>query len=173
LNTAWNDIAITSLNSCDFVSHDLNEVLHEILSLMRSELRTHQISVHTDLPVGLPPVLGDRVQVQQVFLNLLRNGIEAMVASATWPRRLLIRGQVHDSRSVLVAVQDSGVGLDPQQIDQLFKTFFTTKSDGMGMGLAISRSIVEAHGGRLWATPHSGPGATFQFTLPTCQQEES
>ena len=145
--------------------------MHEILSLLRSELRTHQISVQTDLPAGLPPVLGDRVQFQQVFLNLMRNGIEAMVASATWPRRLLIRAQVHDSRSVLVAVQDSGVGLDPQHMDQLFETFFTTKSGGMGMGLAISRSIIEAHGGRLWATANPGPGTTFHFTLPTSHEE--
>ena len=110
------------------------------------------------------------MQCQQVLLNLMRNGIEAMVASTTWPRRLLIRAQVHDSRSVLVAVQDSGVGLDPQHMEQLFKTFFTTKRDGMGMGLAISRSIIEAHGGRLWATANPGLGATFHFTLPTSHE---
>ena len=149
---------------------DLNEVIQEILSLTRSELRTHQISVQIDLPAGLPPVLGDRVQLQQVLLNLIMNGIEAMAASTTWPRMLLIRSQVHDSHSVLVAVQDSGVGLNPQDMDRLFQTFFTTKSGGMGMGLAISRSIIEAHGGRLWAATNPGPGATFHFTLPTYRE---
>jgi PAS domain S-box-containing protein len=146
---------------------DLNEVIQEILSLMRSELRTYQISVQIDLPAGLPPVLGDRVQLQQVFLNLIMNGIEAMAASTTWPRMLLIRSQVHNFHSVLVSVQDSGVGLNPQDMDRFFNTFFTTKSGGMGMGLAISRSIIEAHGGRLWATANPGPGATFHFTLLT------
>jgi len=149
---------------------NLNEVIQEILSLTRSELRTHQISVQTDLPAGLPPVLGDRVQLQQVLLNLMMNGIEAMATVTNWPRLLLIRSQVHDAHSVLVAVQDSGVGLNLQDMDRLFSTFFTTKSGGMGMGLAISRSIIEAHGGRLWAAARHGPGATFHFTLPTSRE---
>ena len=146
---------------------DLNEVIQEVLGLTRSELHTSQVSVQTELLAGLPPVLGDRVQLQQVLLNLMMNGIEAMAAVTNWPRMLLIRSQVHDSHSVLVAVQDSGVGLNPQDMDRLFSTFFTTKSGGMGMGLAISRSIIEAHGGRLWAAANPGPGATFHFTLPT------
>jgi PAS domain S-box-containing protein len=149
---------------------DLNKVIQEVLDLTRSELRTSQISVQTDLPAGHPPVLGDRVQLQQVLLNLVMNGIEAMAVSTTWPRRLLIRSQVHDSHSVLVAVQDSGLGLNPQHMDHIFKTFFTTKSSGMGMGLRISRSIIEAHGGQLWAVVNPGPGATFHFTLPTSRE---
>jgi PAS domain S-box-containing protein len=149
---------------------DLNKVIQEVLDLTRSELCTSQISVQTDLPAGHPPVLGDRVQLQQVLLNLIMNGIEAMAASTTWPRRLLIRSQVHDSHNVLVAVRDSGLGLNPQHMDHIFKTFFTTKSGGMGMGLAISRSIIEAHGGQLWAATNPGPGATFHFTLPTSHE---
>jgi signal transduction histidine kinase len=105
--------------------------------------------VQTDLLAGLPPVLGDRVQLQQVLLNLIMNGVEAMTTVTNWPRMLFLQSQTYESHSVLVAVQDSGVGLDPQDMDRIFDTFFTTKSSGMGMGLAISRSIIEAHGGRL------------------------
>ena len=127
---------------------DLNEVIQEILSLTRSELRTHQISVQTDLPAGLPPVLGDRVQLQQVLLNLIMNGIEAMAASTTWPRRLLIRSQVHDSHSVLVAVQDSGVGLNPQHMDHLFRPSLLRRAAAWAWGwrLAVPSSRPTAGG---------------------------
>ena len=113
----------------------------------------------------MPPILGDRIQVQQVILNLMINAIEAMNGINDAPRELLVSSAKDDSQSVLVAVRDSGPGLDPKSLDHLFTAFFTTKPQGMGMGLAISRSIIEAHGGRLWAVPNNGPGATFQFTL--------
>jgi PAS domain S-box-containing protein len=150
---------------------DFNTVIEEMIGFTRSELNAHRVLVQLDLLAGLPPVLGDRVQLQQVLLNLMMNGIEAMATVTNWPRILLIRSQVHDSHSVLVAMQDSGVGLNLQDMDRLFSTFFTTKSGGMGMGLAISRSIIETHGGRLWAVAHPGSGATFCFTLPAFRTE--
>ena len=125
------------------------------------------MALWTELSAALPPVLGDRIQLQQVILNLLINGIEAMHAVTDRPRELRIRSQRHEADTVLVAVQDAGIGLDPQQMARLFDAFFTTKPGGMGMGLSISRTIIEAHGGRLWATPNDGPGATLLFTLPT------
>jgi signal transduction histidine kinase len=114
--------------------------------------------------------VGDRVQLQQVILNLLINGIEASEGVSDRPRDLIIQSQLYAADSVLVAVQDAGVGLDENQVSRLFDAFFTTKPDGMGMGLSISRSIVEAHGGRLWASRNAGPGATFQFVLPAWTQ---
>jgi hypothetical protein len=116
--------------------------------LVRAELRRHELALTLDLAPGLPPVLGDRVQLQQVLLNLVMNGIEAMAAVTDRPRELLIRSHPHEEAQVLVAVQDTGVGIDPSDRDQLFSAFFTTKPAGMGMGLSISRSIVEAHGSR-------------------------
>jgi C4-dicarboxylate-specific signal transduction histidine kinase len=152
---------------------DLSDTIQEVLAMINPEARRHRVSVRTDLAAGLPPVRGDRLQVQQVILNLVTNGIEAMQAVTDRPRELLIRSQPHESGRVLVAVQDAGIGLDPQQMARLFDAFFTTKPGGMGLGLAISRTIVEAHGGRLWATPNDGPGATFQFTLPAGSERES
>ena len=110
--------------------------------------------------------MGDRVQLQQVIVNLILNGIEAMSAVADRPRRLVIRSEMQDSDEVLVAVRDSGVGIDPKNERRIFDAFFTTKAQGMGMGLSISHSIIEAHGGRLWASSNSDYGATLQFTLP-------
>jgi signal transduction histidine kinase len=109
------------------------------------------------------------VQIQQVIINLVMNGVEAMAAVDDRPRELMIRSATHDGDGLLVAVQDVGVGLDPRQVDRLFSAFFTTKPGGMGMGLSISRSIIEGHGGRLWATPNPTHGATFQFVLPAIQ----
>jgi signal transduction histidine kinase len=123
------------------------------------------VALRTELTGELPPVLGDRVQLQQVILNLVMNGIEAMENVRDRPRELWIRSSEDESDKVLVAVQDSGIGIDSQHLEKIFDTFYTTKSQGMGMGLAISRSIVENHGGRLWAVANDGPGATFQFTL--------
>jgi signal transduction histidine kinase len=117
------------------------------------------------LAAGLPPVSGDRVQLQQVILNLIMNSIEAMASTPNRPRDLLISSRRHESDKALVAVRDSGAGLGGQDLERIFDAFYTTKSQGLGMGLAISRSIVEDHGGRLWAEPNDGPGATFQFTL--------
>jgi two-component system sensor kinase FixL len=147
---------------------DLNQVIVEVLTLIPAEMAVHKISVVTDLRPGLSPILGDRIQLQQVMLNLIMNGIEAMATVTDRPRILMIRSQADKSGHVMVTVQDSGAGLDAKAKSHLFDTFFTTKPAGMGMGLAISRSIVEAHGGRLWPVPDAREGAVFNFTLPVC-----
>jgi len=147
---------------------DINQVIREVLALTPSQLEKHNISVRTELLPGLAPVQGDRIQLQQVLLNLIMNGVEAMTSVRDRSRVLVLRSQPHESGGVLVSVQDSGLGLDPKNIGHVFDAFFTTKSEGMGMGLPISRSIVETHGGRLWLTPNDGQGVTFQFTLPAC-----
>ena len=152
---------------------DLSDIIHEVLAMIDPEARRHRVAVRTDLAAGLPPVRGDRVQVQQVLLNLVMNAIDAMQAVAERPRALLIRAQPHAAGHVLVAVRDSGSGLDPQNLARLFEPFYTTKTEGMGLGLSISRTIIEVHGGRLWATPNDGPGATFQFTLPVGSERVS
>ena len=144
---------------------DVNSIVRDVEPLLRAELRRHEVALELDLAPGLPPVLGDRVQLQQVLLNLVMNGIEAMATVTDRPRELLIRSHPHEDAQVRVAVQDTGVGIDPNDLDQLFSAFFTTKPAGMGMGLSICRSIVDAHGGRLWATPNAGHGATFHFAL--------
>jgi signal transduction histidine kinase len=146
---------------------DLSDTIQEVLAMTNPEARRHRVSVRTDLAAGIPLARGDRVQLQQVILNLVMNGIDAMKAVTDRPRELLIRSQPHESGTVLVAVQDAGIGLDAQSMARLFEAFYTTKPEGMGLGLAISRSIIEAHGGRLWPTAHGDYGATFQFTLPT------
>jgi C4-dicarboxylate-specific signal transduction histidine kinase len=152
---------------------DLNTAIHDVLGLTRGDLRAHQISVQADLFVGLPPILGDRVQLQQVLLNLIMNGIEAMAAVTDRPRVIRLRSQTHESDKVLVAVQDSGVGLEPRHLERIYTIFITTKPGAMGMGLAVSRSIIEAYGGRLWAAASPGPGAAFYFTLPVCREEKA
>jgi PAS domain S-box-containing protein len=152
---------------------NVNDVVHEALTLAHSEVHRHGVSLRTELAADLPPALGDRIQLQQVILNLVMNGMEAMSAAADRSRELLIRSGTHGPQSIFVAVRDSGIGLDPQASERIFDAFFTTKAEGMGMGLSISRTIIEAHGGRLWAAPHDGPGVTFQFTLPTHGESES
>jgi PAS domain S-box-containing protein len=152
---------------------DLNDLIREVVALMHSEVRQQRVALRTELSVALPPVLGDRIQLQQVILNLVINGIEAMAAVTDRPREGRIRSQRHEANNVLVAVRDAGIGLDPQQMVRLFDAFFTTKPGGMGMGLSISRTIIEAHGGRLWAAPNAGPGATFQFILPIHSERQS
>ena len=137
--------------------------------LTQRETRQHRVSLRRDLQAELPPVSGDRVQLQQVVINLLMNAMEAMETVTDRPRDLLVRSQ-QEGDQVLIAVRDSGTGIAPENVDRLFSSFFTTKSGGMGMGLSISRSIVEAHGGKLWASPNAGPGATFQFSLPLCRE---
>jgi C4-dicarboxylate-specific signal transduction histidine kinase len=144
---------------------NINETILEVIALARSEVQGNRVALQTQLSDELPLVLGDRIQLQQVILNLVMNGIEAMSAVTDRSRDLLIRSRRHEPDKVLVAVQDSGIGLKAESLDHLFEAFFTTKPKGMGMGLAISRSIIEAHGGLLWAVPNEGPGATFQFTL--------
>jgi C4-dicarboxylate-specific signal transduction histidine kinase len=144
---------------------DMNEAIEEVLALAQGEMRVKQVALRTELATQLPPVLGDRVQLQQVVLNLIMNGIEAMSLVDDRRRELLIRTREGEDDQVGVTVQDSGTGLDPKTMEQIFDSFYSTKREGMGMGLSISRSIVQNHGGRLWATTNEGPGATFQFTL--------
>ena len=144
---------------------DINQTVQEVILLVQIEAAHKGVALRTELAADLPPVLGDRVELQQVILNLVVNGIEATTSVADGRRELLIRSRQHGSDQVLVAVQDSGMGLDPKNMERIFDAFYTTKSQGLGMGLAISRSIVENHGGKLWAVPNDGPGATFQFTL--------
>ena len=145
---------------------DINATILETIALARSEVRGNGVSLQTRLGDDLPLVLGDRIQLQQVILNLMINAIEAMSASTDGPRELSIESVVDGSQAVRIVVRDSGPGLNPGSLDRLFQAFYTTKPRGMGMGLAISRSIVEAHGGRLWATANVPQGAVFQFTLP-------
>jgi PAS domain S-box-containing protein len=145
---------------------DVNHVLRETIGLMQREVFSHQVSLRMELVPALPTILGDRVQLQQVIINLVMNGIEAMQSVTDRPRELLIRSRRHEKQLVLVSVTDCGVGISAENADRLFNAFFTTKSSGMGMGLSICRSIMEAHGGRLWATANVPHGATFQFTIP-------
>jgi signal transduction histidine kinase len=133
---------------------------------MRSEVVIKNVTVTLDLGVDIPPVPGDRVQLQQVILNLLINGVEAMSTVEDRSRELLIRSCRYGAKDVLVTVRDIGIGLDPEQAERIFDSCYTTKPKGMGPGLSISRSIIEAHGGRLWAAPNKEYGATVQFTLP-------
>jgi len=144
---------------------DMNDVIREVVALAQSEVRRNGVALRAQLEGNIPPVLGDRVQLQQVVLNLIMNGIEAMSTVGDRARELIISTRSGEIDQVHVTVQDSGIGLDPQRMERIFDAFYTTKSEGMGMGLAISRSIVENHDGRLWAVPNDGPGATFQFTL--------
>jgi PAS domain S-box-containing protein len=144
---------------------NVNEVIEEMIVLLRGETTRYSISVRTELAVDLPRVMGDRVQLQQVLMNLMINGIDAM-KDADGTRELAIKSQRAENEEVMVSVTDSGVGLPSQQAEQIFNAFFTTKTHGTGMGLRISRSIIESHGGRLWAADNSPRGATFHFTLP-------
>jgi predicted ATPase/signal transduction histidine kinase/GAF domain-containing protein len=149
----------------EMAQFDINDAIGEILVLLRGEVRRHNVSLETALSDSLGPIIGDRVQLQQVILNLVMNGIEAMGAVVHRPRMLRVISELHQSGDVLVAVTDVGMGLDPAKMDRIFDAFFTTKLEGMGMGLAICRSIVEAHGGLLWASPHLPHGSVFQFTV--------
>jgi signal transduction histidine kinase len=150
---------------------DINEVIEEVILLTRNEATRRGVTVRMELAAELPPVFGDRVQLQQLMLNLLMNGVEAMASVNGRPREMVIHSGTDDSDQVLVAVQDCGIGIDLEDLEKIFNAFYTTKLQGMGMGLAISRSIVENHDGRLWATSNEGAGATIQFTLPPSQTE--
>ena len=145
---------------------DLNEVTREVIALSSSDLQGNRVMLHSELADDLPSVTGDRVQLQQVILNLLRNASDAMVGVHDRPRQLLVRTERENGDRVRVTVRDAGVGVDPQGMDKLFDAFYTTKSSGMGIGLSVSRSIVERHHGRLWAEPNDGPGVTFSFSIP-------
>ncbi len=146
---------------------DLNDAIREVLALVEPEARRHAVLVRTELTASLLPVHGDRVQLQQVILNLVINGIEAMKEVAGRPRELWIRSRPHQAGAVLVSVHDNGIGLEAESLERVFEAFYTTKAQGMGMGLSISRSIIAAHGGQLWPSANEEHGATFQFTLPT------
>jgi C4-dicarboxylate-specific signal transduction histidine kinase len=149
---------------------DLNDVILEVLALAQSEARRKDVSPKQELASDLPPVLGDRVQLQQVILNLIINGFEAIANVSDGARELSISSGKDESDNLIVAVRDSGAGLDQADSERVFDAFFTTKPDGMGMGLAICRTIIESHGGRLWATNNAPRGAVFQFTLPAASQ---
>jgi PAS domain S-box-containing protein len=157
--------ALTKKSDIEMVSLDVNEVIRETIVLTRRELVSHQVSLRMELTSLLPMVLGDRVQLQQVIINLVMNGIQAMQSVADRSRELVIRSG-HETGQVIVSVMDCGAGISTENAGRLFDPFFTTKSGGMGMGLSICRSIVDAHGGRLWATANASHGATFQFVLP-------
>jgi C4-dicarboxylate-specific signal transduction histidine kinase len=145
---------------------DVNAAIREVIELIRSEAMKNSVLVQTDLAEGLPLFHGDRVELQQVILNLILNAVEAMSEMSNESRKLLITTGKTDSDDVLVAVRDSGPGLTPAALEHLFKAFHTTKPNGLGLGLSICRSIIESHGGRLWASANSPCGAVFQFTLP-------
>jgi PAS domain S-box-containing protein len=158
--------ALANKTSIEKVPLDLNDVVREVIALVQRELISHQVSLRTELAPALPMILGDRVQLQQVIINLVMNGLEAMQSVTDRPRELLIRSRQDETHRVLVSVTDCGVGISAENADRLFNAFFTTKSSGMGMGLSICRSIMDGHGGRLWTAANVPHGATFQFTLP-------
>jgi PAS domain S-box-containing protein len=158
--------ALANKTVLEKVPLDINDVVKEVVALVQREMESRQVLPRIELASALPPILGDRVQLQQVIINLVMNGVEAMQSVSDRPRELVLRSQQHENHRVLITVTDSGVGISAENADRLFNAFFTTKSSGMGMGLSICRSIVEAHGGRLWTTANVPHGATFQFTLP-------
>jgi signal transduction histidine kinase len=146
---------------------DLNEATREVIALTLSDLQRNRVVLQSELAEDLPAITGDRIQLQQVILNLLRNASDAMVDVDDRPRRLLVRTEREDVDRVRVSVRDAGVGVAPHNVDKLLDAFYTTKPDGMGIGLSISRSIIERHHGRLWAEGNDGPGATFSFSIPS------
>ena len=145
---------------------NLNEAAQEVLVLAAGELRRHHVAVRTQLAKNLPTVTGDRVQLQQVILNLILNALDAMSGIRLRPRRLLLKTQVNAADGVRVLVKDAGIGLEPGDLERFFEAFYTTKDDGMGVGLSVSRSIIESHGGQIWGRPNEGAGATFCFSIP-------
>ncbi len=158
--------ALANKTSLEKVPLDVNDVVRETIPLVQRELISHQVLLRMELAPALPMILGDRVQLQQVIINLVMNGVEAMQPVTDRPRELVILSRQDETQQVLVGVTDCGVGIAGEDADRLFNAFFTTKPSGMGMGLSICRSIMEAHDGRLWATTNIPHGATFQFTLP-------
>jgi PAS domain S-box-containing protein len=144
---------------------DLNEATREVIALSLSDLQRNRVVLHSELAEDLPPVIGDRIQLQQVTLNLLRNASDAMESIEDRPRQLLIRTWREGDDRVRLSVQDAGTGVNPQDLERMFEAFYTTKNAGMGIGLSVSRSIIERHHGRLWAEPNDGPGVTFSFSI--------
>ncbi|MEH2483312.1 PAS domain S-box-containing protein [Nitrobacteraceae bacterium AZCC 2146] len=164
--------ALANKTDIEKVQLDVNNVVREVIALVQGELSKHRVSLRTELAPALPMIFGDRVQLQQVIINLVVNGIEAMQPVTDRPRELVVRSRRDETHGMLLSVTDCGVGISVDDADRLFRAFFTTKPNGMGMGLSICRSIVEAHGGRLSAFRNEGPGATFQFVLPLHQEED-
>ena len=152
---------------------DLNEATREVIALTMSELQANRVILRSELDGDLPPVMGDRIQLQQVILNLIRNASDAMSGLEDRLRQLFITTLLDDDDCACLTVRDTGVGIDPQNVDSLFDAFYTTKSAGMGMGLSVSRSIIESHHGRLWAAPNDGPGTTFSFSIPCAPADGS
>lgn len=165
--------ALVNKTTGEMVPLDINEAINEVIGLVQHELQSHLVSLQLDLAPALPPVVADRVQLQQVILNLVVNGIEAMQPVTDRPRELVIRTRHDDAGQILVTVTDCGVGVAAENAERLFDAFYTTKASGMGMGLSICRSIVEAHRGRLSVSRNIGPGTTFQFTLPLRQEDHA
>jgi two-component system, LuxR family, sensor kinase FixL len=165
--------ALSKKTELQKVRLSVNDLIDDVVRLVEREMLDQLVSLRLEVASALPAVLGDRVQLQQVIINLVINAMEAMAAVTGRPRELVIRAHRHEGEQVLIEVRDSGVGIEPQLVDDLFSAFFTTKPNGMGMGLSISRTIIEAHGGRIWATRNSGAGATFHFTLPPYREAAS
>jgi signal transduction histidine kinase len=159
--------ALFSKKSVSFERFDLNEAAKEVIALSASELQRNRVILQLDLAADLPPVWGDRIQIEQVILNLLKNGCDAMRNVDDRPRELLIKTERDEEGGALLSVKDKGVGVVPQIEQKLFEAFYTTKGDGMGIGLSVSRSIIESHHGRLWAVRNDGPGSTFLFSIPS------
>ena len=151
-------------------SLDMNEVIGDVATLLRPDAAARHVALHLDVPPGLPPAHGDRVQIQQVLLNLILNAMDALEGMGERRRSVTIAARHDAAESVEISVADTGRGIAADQLARIFEPFFTTKSKGIGMGLSISRSIVESHGGRLWAENNAGPGAKFLFTLPIARQ---
>jgi PAS domain S-box-containing protein len=162
----WGLRALTKKTQSQRTTLDINELVEQVTKLVPRELLNNRISLQLDRSQGLPNIMGDRVQLQQVVLNLIINGIQAMSTVNDRPRILRVQSRQNEAGEVVVEVIDNGTGIDPATADQLFSAFFTTKTSGLGMGLSICRSIIEAHGGKIIARNNQGPGATFQFTLP-------
>jgi signal transduction histidine kinase len=148
----------------------VNQLIREVLALVQGRFVERRVSVFTELSADLPQVRAERVQLQQVIMNLVTNAIDAMEPITDRPQILRATSEIRDGERVVVAIEDSGTGIDPEKFDRLFDTFFTTKPHGMGMGLSICRSIIEAHNGRLWATAGAQYGSVFSFELPTRQE---
>jgi PAS domain S-box-containing protein len=150
---------------------DINEVVEESIALAAPQATNHQVTIELDLASALPPVLGDRIQIEQVIINLATNGIQAMLPVTDRARVLTIRTELHESDGIIVSVEDSGVGVEPGAMERLFSAFYTTKAEGMGMGLTICSSIIAAHRGRIWACPNAEAGMTFRVALPVYEEE--
>jgi signal transduction histidine kinase len=163
--------ALAKKSDMEAVPLELNQVVNDAATLVERELVKHRVSLRTDLTPALPEILGDRVQLQQVIINLLMNGIEALEPVTDRPRELLIQTGKDDTGYLILRVADSGIGISAENANRVFDAFFTTKSSGLGMGLSICRSIVEAHGGRMSAANNDGPGATFQLLLPLHRED--